>query len=134
MSSAPGADAKPRGDEPGLQEAAADFSSAASRFLRALTGLFGLELRETGFHALWLGLLSVALIVACVFAYLFLLLGVTLVLAGLFGGGWVSTLLVLCLFHLLLAGGLLAALRHLGCRPLFPGTREALRREAERLS
>lgn len=134
MSAAPGADPKPRGEEPGLQQAAADFSSAASRFLRAFTGLFGLELRETGFHALWLGLLSVALIVACVFAYFFLLLGVTLVLAGWFGGGWVSTLLVLFVFHLFLAGGLLFLLRSMARRPLFPGTREALRREAERMS
>jgi uncharacterized membrane protein YqjE len=134
MTPGPGADPKVSAEERGLQDAAADFSSAVSRFVRAFTGLFGLELRETGFHALWLGLLSVALITACVFTYLFLLLGVTLLLAGWLGGGWVSTLLVLSLFHLLVAGGLLMVLRNMGQRPLFPGTREAIKREAERVS
>jgi hypothetical protein len=130
---APGAHSGGPEEARGLQEAAADFSSAASRFLRALTGLFGLELRESGFHALVLGLLAVALILACAFAYLFLLLGLALVLTGLVGGGWVPTMFILAVFHLVMAGGLFLGLKNLAQRPLFPGTREALRREIGRV-
>lgn len=134
MSPAPGADHPAAQEERGLQDAAAGFFSAVSRFLRAFTGLLGLELRETGAHALILGLLAVALIVVCVFAYLFLLLGVTLLVVGWLGGGWVPALLALCVLHVLLAGALFFALSLVAKRPLFPGTREAMRREMERFS
>jgi uncharacterized membrane protein YqjE len=104
------------------------------RFLQALTGLLGLELRETGAQALVLGLLGVAIIVAAVFAYLFLLLGATMLLVGWLGGGWLAALFGLCLFHLVLAVILVLVLRGRAVKPLFPGTREALRREMQRLS
>lgn len=134
MSPAPGADHPAAQKERSLQDSAAGFFSAAARFLRAFTGLLGLELRETGAHALILGLLAVALIVACVFAYLFLLLGMTMLVVGWLGGGWVAALLVLCALHVLLAGVLFFALRLIARRPLFPGTREAVRREMGRFS
>jgi len=119
---------------PGLQAAAGAFSSSLVRYLQALTGLLGLELRETGAQALVLGLLGVAIIVAAVFAYLFLLLGATMLLVGWLGGGWLTALFGLCLFHVLLAVILALVLRGRATKPLFPGTREALRREAQRLS
>lgn len=135
MNASPGAD---RGEEPpetpGLQVAAGAFSSALVRFLQALTGLLGLELRETGGQALLLGALAVAVVVAAVFAYLFLLLGVTMLIVGWLGGGWLAALFGLCLFHVLLAVILVLVLRGRAVKPLFPGTREALRREMERLS
>jgi uncharacterized membrane protein YqjE len=121
-------------EAPGLQAAAGAFSSSLVRFLQALTGLFGLELRETGAQALVLGLLGVAIIVAAVFAYLFLLLGVTMLIVGWLGGSWLAALFGLCVFHLLLAAILALILRGRATKPLFPGTREALRREAQRLS
>lgn len=121
-------------ETPGLQAAAGAFTSLLVRFLQALTGLFGLELRETGAQALVLGLLGVAIIVAAVFAYLFLLLGTTMLLVGWLGGGWLTALFGLCVFHLLLAVVLALILRSRANKPLFPGTREALRREAQRLS
>lgn len=121
-------------ETPGLQAAAGAFTSSLVRFLQALTGLFGLELRETGAQALVLGLLGVAIIVAAVFAYLFLLLGATMLLVGWLGGGWLTALFGLCVFHLLLAAILALILRSRATKPLFPGTREALRREAQRLS
>jgi len=121
-------------EAPGLQAAAGAFTSSLVRFLQALTGLFGLELRETGAQALVLGLLGVAIIVAAVFAYLFLLLGATMLLVGWLGGGWLTALFGLCVFHLLLAAILALILRSRATKPLFPGTREALRREAQRLS
>jgi uncharacterized membrane protein YqjE len=121
-------------EAPGLQAAAGAFTSSLVRFLQALTGLFGLELRETGAQALVLGLLGVAIIVAAVFAYLFLLLGATMLLVGWLGGGWLAALFGLCVFHLLLAAVLALILRNRATKPLFPGTREALRREAQRLS
>ncbi len=121
-------------ETPGLQAAAGAFTSSLVRFLQALTGLFGLELRETGAQALVLGLLGVAIIVAAVFAYLFLLLGTTMLLVGWLGGGWLTALFGLCVFHLLLAAILALILRSRATKPLFPGTREALRREAQRLS
>lgn len=121
-------------ETPGLQAAAGAFTSSLVRFLQALTGLFGLELRETGAQALMLGLLGVAIIVAAVFAYLFLLLGTTMLLVGWLGGGWLTALFGLCVFHLLLAAILALILRSRATKPLFPGTREALRREAQRLS
>jgi|SanBayMetagenome_1026888.scaffolds.fasta_scaffold01497_6 uncharacterized membrane protein YqjE len=121
-------------EAPGLQAAAGAFTSSLVRFLQALTGLFGLELRETGAQALVLGLLGVAIIVAAVFAYLFLLLGTTMLLVGWLGGGWLTALFGLCVFHLLLAAVLALILRSRATKPLFPGTREALRREAQRLS
>ncbi len=121
-------------EAPGLHAAAGAFTSSLVRFLQALTGLFGLELRETGAQALVLGLLGVAIIVAAVFAYLFLLLGATMLLVGWLGGGWLTALFGLCVFHLLLAAILALILRSRATKPLFPGTREALRREAQRLS
>ena len=124
MSPAPGADHPAAQEEPSLQDAAAGFFSAVSRFLRAFTGLLGLELRETGAHALILGLLAVALIVVCVFAYLFLLLGVTLLVVGWLGGGWVPALLALACCMLLV----FFALRLVARRPI-PPERRAMRRE-----
>jgi uncharacterized membrane protein YqjE len=121
-------------EAPGLHAAAGAFTSSLVRFLQAFTGLFGLELRETGAQALVLGLLGVAIIVAAVFAYLFLLLGTTMLLVGWLGGGWLTALFGLCVFHLLLAAVLALILRSRATKPLFPGTREALRREAQRLS
>jgi uncharacterized membrane protein YqjE len=121
-------------ESPGLHAAAGAFNSSLVRFLQALTGLFGLELRETGAQALVLGLLGVAIIVAAVFAYLFLLLGVTMLVVGWLGGSWLAALFGLCVFHLLLAAILALILRSRATKPLFPGTREALRREAQRLS
>jgi urea transporter len=108
--------------------------ASAARFFRALTALFGLELRETGAQALWLGSLAVALIVACVFAYLFLLLGVSMALANWLGGGWMGVLLGLFGFHLIMAGVLLGLLLRWARQPLFPGTREAIQREVDKLS
>lgn len=121
-------------ESPGLHAAAGAFNSSLVRFLQALTGLFGLELRETGAQALVLGLLGVAIIVAAVFAYLFLLLGVTMLVVGWLGGSWLAALFGLCVFHLLLAAILALILSSRATKPLFPGTREALRREAQRLS
>ena len=121
-------------EAPGLHAAAGAFTSSLVRFLQALTGLFGLERRETGAQALVLGLLGVAIIVAAVFAYLFLLLGTTMLLVGWLGGGWLTALFGLCVFHLFLAAVLALILRSRATKPLFPGTREALRREAQRLS
>jgi uncharacterized membrane protein YqjE len=135
MNASPGADRDEEVPEtPGLQAAAGAFNSALVRFLQALTGLLGLELRETGAQALVLGLLGVAIIVAAVFAYLFLLLGATMLLVGWLGGGWLAALFGLCLFHLVLAVILVLVLRGRAVKPLFPGTREALRREMQRLS
>ena len=134
MDPASGADRPAPPASSGLGAAAGDFTSAAARFLRALTGLFGLELRETGAHALVLVSLGVAIIVACVFSYLFLLTAVVVAVAGLFGGGWIVSLLALSALHVLLAAVLWIVVLKRARRPLFPGTREVLRREMERMS
>ncbi len=134
MDPASGADRPAPPEPPGLTTAGGGFAAAVARFLRALTGLFGLELRETGAHALVLALLGVAFIVASVFAYLFLLTALVVAVAGMLGGGWVASLLALCVLHLLLAAVLWIVVAGRAKRPLFPGTREALRREMERLS
>ena len=135
MSTSPGADRSEQDPEgPGLHAAAGAFNSALVRYLQALTGLLGLELRETGTQALVLGALAVAVIVAAVFAYLFLLLGATMLIVGLLGGGWLTALFGLSAFHLVLAVVLIFILRGRAVKPLFPGTREALRREMQRLS
>jgi uncharacterized membrane protein YqjE len=135
MNASPGADRSEEVPEsPGLPAAAGALTSALVRFLQALTGLFGLELRETGAQALVLGALAVAVIVAAVFAYLFLLIGATMLIVGSLGGGWIAALFGLSIFHLLLAAVLVLVLRHRAARPLFPGTREALRREVRKFS
>jgi uncharacterized membrane protein YqjE len=135
MSTSPGAEGPALPEPPGgLQSAAGGFSTALVRFLQALTGLFGLELRETGGQALLLGLLAVSVVVASVLAYLFLLLGLTIVAVHALGGTWVVALFVLCVLHFALAIVLLLVLRGRATRPLFPGTREALRREVQRLT
>ena len=102
------------------------------RFGRALSGLFGLELRESGWHALGLLALALGLLLALFFAYLFLLLAAGLAIVGVFGAGLVPTALVLGLLHGLAAVILLLILRTRIKHPLFPGTREAVRREMER--
>lgn len=116
-------------EEPGLSEAAGDFAGAANRYLRALTGLLGLELRESGAHALLLITLGVGFIIACTFAYLFLVTAVSVLLALWLGCGLPAVLVGLFVFHLLLAIALLLVLRWRARQPMFPGTREALRRE-----
>lgn len=134
MNPSPGAESTGSPEPPGLQAAAGGFTTAVVRFLQALTGLFGLELRETGGQALLIGSLGVALVVASVFAYLFLLLGLTIVIVSSLGGGWVTALFILCALHAVLAVVLFIILRRRATKPLFPGTREALRREVQRLS
>jgi uncharacterized membrane protein YqjE len=134
MNPSPGAESTGSPEPPGLQAAAGGFTTALVRFLQALTGLFGLELRETGGQALLIGSLGVALVVASVFAYLFLLLGLTIVIVSSLGGGWVTALFILCALHAVLAVVLYIILRRRATKPLFPGTREALRREVQRLS
>ena len=134
MQPSPGAD-QPASAEPlGLSAAASDFTASAIRFSRALTGLFGLELRESGCHALVLSALAIGLLLALVFGYIFLLLAAGLAVVKAFGAGPVPTALGLGLFHVLVAAVLILVLRARLKRPLFPGTREAVRREAERLS
>ena len=134
MNPSPGAHQPDPPEPPGLQAAVGGFTAAGVRFLQALTGLFGLELRETGGQALLLGSLAVAAVVASVLAYLFLLLGLTLVIVHALGGGWVIAIFALCALHLVLAAVLFFILRGRASKPLFPGTREALRREVQRFS
>lgn len=134
MDSSTGAD-RPEAPEPvGLSDAASEFSASAVRFTRALTGLFGLELRESGVHTLVLVALAAGLLLAAVFAYVFLLLAAGLAVVAAFGAGLVPTALVLGLLHVMVAVALVLVLRSRLRRPLFPGTREAVRREMERLS
>lgn len=134
MQSSPGADQPASPEPPGLSGAASDFSASAIRFFRALTGLFGLELRESGCHALVLAALGIGLLLALVFGYVFLLLAAGLAVVKAFGAGLIPTALGLGIFHVLIALVLVLVLRARVKRPLFPGTREAVRREAERLS
>lgn len=134
MSPAPGAHRSPP-EGSGLSAAASGFVSSAARFSRALAGLLGLELQETGWHALVLASIAVALIASALIAYLSLLAAaVFFVVALLGGGGWLWVLLTVGVLHVLAAAGLLLALVQLGRRPLFPATREAVRREVERIS
>ena len=134
MDPATGAERPAPSEVPGLPSAARDFTSAVTRFVRAFAGLFGLELRETGGQALVLASLAVAFIAACVFTYLFLLTALVILVVGWLGGGWMIALLGLAFLHALLAAGLWLVLANRARRPLFPGTREALRREVERIS
>lgn len=134
MQSSPGAGRPTSPEPPGLSAAASDFTSSAIRFARALTGLVGLEMRESGCHALVLAALGVGLLMSVVFAYLFLLLAAGLAVVKLLGAGLISTAAVLGLLHVLFAMVLVAVFRVNVRRPLFPGTREAVRREVERLS
>lgn len=132
MDSSTGAKRSAPTETPGLPSAVRDVTSAATRFFRAFAGLFGLELRETGAQALVLLSLAAAFLVACVVAYLFFLTGLVILVAGWFGGGWVIALMGLAVLHALLAAALWVTLRSRVRRPLFSGTREALRREMER--
>ena len=134
MQSSPGADRSASPEPPGLSAAASDFTASTIRFSRALTGLFGLELRESGYHALVLSALALGLLLALVFGYVFLLLAAGLAVVKAFGAGLVPTALGLGLIHVLAAIVLVFVLRSRIKRPLFSGTREAVRREAERLS
>lgn len=134
MDSSPGADRPAPPEHIGLSAAASDFTSSAARFARAFSGLLGLELRESGAHALLLAGLALALLLALVFGYLFLLLASGLMVVKLFGAGLFPTVLVLGLVHVVAAVVLLLVLRARIRQPLFPGTREAVHREIERLS
>ncbi|MFZ9932449.1 MAG: phage holin family protein [Chthoniobacterales bacterium] len=134
MHPSPGAERPASPEPPGLSAAASDFSASAIRFSRALTGLFGLELRESGWHALLLAALALALLLALVFGYVFLLLAAGLAVVESFGAGLIPTALGLGLLHVAAACALVLVLRARIKRPLFPGTREAVRREVERLS
>jgi urea transporter len=126
----PSASAQP----PGLSAAAGDFSSSLTRFLAALAGLFGFEAREAGYQLLILLLLFVAAVVAVVFAYFFLLLGVTFFVVGWLGGGWTAVLLGLFAFHVVLAAICVVFLRSGGRRPFFPGVRQLVRSQVEKMS
>jgi uncharacterized membrane protein YqjE len=115
-------------------EAAPGLAEALTRWLRAFTGLFGLEMRQAGSHAILILGLVVALVVVTVFAYLFLLLAVALAIAACWGAGWVPTALVLGLGHLLAALAVAWILRRRLKQPLLRGTLKALRTEVERFS
>lgn len=134
MHPSPGAERPASPEPPGLAAAASEFSSSAIRFSRALTGLFGLEMRESGWHMLALSALSLGFLLALVFGYIFLLLAAGLAVVNVFGAGLIPTALVLGLVHVAVAIVLLLVLRSRIRQPLFPGTREAVRREVERLS
>lgn len=134
MTRRPGPAQTPPPNGPGLQDAAGGLAAALSRYLRALTGLIGLEMRETGAHSLVLASLCVGFLVAAVFAYLFLVTGATIAATWCLGGKVLVALFTLFGLHLILAAVLLAVLVRLARRPLFPGTREALRREMDKLS
>lgn len=121
-------------DPTDVARAAKGFVSSTVRFFRLLTGLAGLELRESGWQALTLVMLSVGFVVACTFAYLFLMVGVTILLTSWIGGGLAVTSLILFVLHVALAAALFWVLRQRAIEPIFPGTREALRREAEKWS
>jgi hypothetical protein len=129
-----GADRPASSEPPGLSAAASEFSSSAIRFCRALAGLFGLEMRESGWHALVLVALALGLLLALVFSYVFLLTAAGLAVVKVFGAGLIPTALALGLMHVIVAVVLVLVLRARIKRPLFPGTREAMRREVERLS
>lgn len=134
MTPRPGADHTALPGGPPLSSVAGGFGAAASAYLRAFAGLFGLELRETGNHALVLASLAVGFLVTATLAYLFLLAIFAVALAGWLGGGWIAATSILFVFHLVLASALLWMLLKLGRRPLFPGTREAVSREIRRIS
>lgn len=134
MDSTPGAGRTNTSEPIGLPGAFSGFSSAVVRFVQTLGGLFGLELRETGWHLLGLIALALGLLLSTVFAYLFLLLAAGLAVVSVFGAGLVPTALVLGVLHGLVAGALVLVLRSRIRRPLFPGTCEAVQREMERHS
>lgn len=134
MTPRPGADRTTLPGGPSLSSVAGDFGAAVSAYLRAFAGLFGLELRETGSHALVLVTIAAGFLVTITLAYLFLLAIFAVALAGWLGGGWIAATAILFVFHLMLAAGLLWMLLKLGKRPLFPGTREAVNREIRRIS
>ena len=121
-------------EPPGLSAAASEFSSSAIRFTRAFTGLLGLEMRESGWHTLALASLALGFLLALVFGYIFLLLAAGLAVVEVFRAGLIPTALVLGLLHVFVAVLLLLVLRSRIKRPLFPGTRQAVQREVERLS
>lgn len=134
MHPSPGAEHPASPETPGLAAASSEFFSSAIRFSRALTGLFGLELRESGWHVLALSALSLGFLLALVFGYVFLLLAAGLAVVKVFGAGLVPTALVLGIVHVAAAIVLVLVLRSRIKQPLFPGMREAVRREVERLS
>jgi predicted anti-sigma-YlaC factor YlaD len=78
--------------------------------------------------------LGLGLLLSLVFGYIFLLLAAGLAVVKAFGAGLIPTALALGLLHVLVAIVLVFVLRLSIKRPLFPGTREAVRREVERLS
>lgn len=119
-------------EPPDPLSAAREASSAAVRFFQAFAGLFGLELRETGAQALALLSLATAFLTACVIAYLFFLTGLVVLAVGWLGGGWVIVLMSLSSIHAALAAVLWLIVKNRVKRPLFSGTREALRCEMER--
>jgi uncharacterized membrane protein YqjE len=121
-------------DPTDIARASKGFVSSTVRFFRLLTGLAGLELRESGWQALTLMMLGVGFVVACTFAYLFLMVGLTILLTSWIGGGLAVTSLILFVLHVALAVAIFWILRQRAVEPIFPATREALRREAEKWS
>lgn len=91
-------------------------------------------MRESGWHALVLVALALGLLLALVFGYVFLLMAAGLAVVKVFGAGLIPTAVALGLTHVIVAIVLILVLRARIKRPLFPGTREAVRREVERLS
>ena len=136
MKRSPGAEPATVPEPPKFQASASAFTAALVRFLRALAGLFGLELREASGEALLIGLLGLAFVVASVLAYLFLLIGLTVAVVSLLGGEWAAALLVIFALHALAAAVIFVLLRRRTTKTkvLFLGTREALRREVKKLS
>jgi uncharacterized membrane protein YqjE len=115
----------------GLWGHLAGLLGAKLAYLRARAELAGIEGREAAMHfGIVLGL-AVGGLVLLVFSYVFLVLAGVFAVAWLCGGGnaWIWVLLGAAVLHLLVAGGLLLAVRMKITRPVFTATLEEFRKD-----
>jgi len=120
-------------EEKGVFAAGMRYVGSIVRHLEALLGLAQMEAREAGSVYLRVAVYLIIGMVFLIFGYIFFILCLAFLLAGVFGLHWIWILTGLCIFHLALAGLCAWRIREGFRQRIFSATSAELRKDAAML-